>query len=82
MSEEKIKTFTFPCDNEMDMKSALGFFECYRSPKEVEELKALLDSMNESSKATCTKNLMPLILIADMFGAPKCLMDKEQNKEE
>lgn len=82
MSEEKIKTFTFPYDKEMEMKSILGFMECYRSPKDVEELKALLDSMDESSKATCIKNLMPLILIADMFGAPKCLMDKEQNKEE
>lgn len=79
---DKVKVFTFPTDKEMDMKSALGFFECYRSPKEVEELKALLDSMDESSKATCIKNLMPLILIADMFGAPKCLMDKERNKEE
>ena len=82
MSEEKIKTFTFPYDKEMEMKSILGFMECYRSPKEVEELKALLDSMDESSKATCIKNLMPLILIADLFGASKCLMDKEQSKEE
>ena len=82
MSEEKIKTFTFPNDNEMNIKSALGFFECYHSPQEVEELKELLDSMDESSRDTCIKNLMPLILIADMFGAPKCLMDKEQNKEE
>ena len=79
---EKAKIFTFPLDKEMDIKSALGFFECYRSPQEVEELKALFDSMDESSRDTCIKNLMPLILIADMFGAPKCLMDKEQNKEE
>lgn len=79
---EKAKIFTFPLDKEMDIKSALGFFECYRSPQEVEELKKLLDSMDESSRDTCIKNLMPLILIADIFGAPKCLMDKEQNKEE
>lgn len=79
---ENAKIFTFPLDKEMEMKSALGFFECYRSPQEVEELKKLLDSMDESSRDTCIKNLMPLILIADMFGAPKCLMDKEQNKEE
>ena len=79
---EKAKIFTFPLDKEMEMKSALGFLECYRSPKEVEELKKLLDSMDESSKTTCIKNLMPLILIADMFGAPKCLMDNENTKEE
>ena len=79
---EKIRTFTFPPNKEMEMKSALGFLECYRSPKDVEELKKLLDSMDESSRDTCIKNLMPLILIADMFGAPKCLMNKEQNKEE
>lgn len=79
---EKAKIFTFPLDKEMGMKSALGFFECYRSPQEVEELKALLDSMDESSRDTCVKNLMPLILIADMFGAPKCLMDNENTKEE
>lgn len=79
---EKAKIFTFPPDKEMEMKSALGFLECYRSPKEVEELKKLLDSMDESSKTTCIKNLMPLILIADMFGAPKCLMDNENTKEE
>ena len=79
---EKAKIFTFPTDKEMEIKSMLGFMECYRSPKDVEELKKLLDSMDESSMDTCIKNLMPLILIADMFGAPKCLMDKEQNKEE
>ena len=79
---EKAKIFTFPLDKEMEMKSALGFLECYRSTKEVEELKKLLDSMDESSKTTCIKNLMPLILIADMFGAPKCLMDNENTKEE
>lgn len=79
---EKIKTFTFPPDKEMGINSALGFFACYRSPKDVEELKKLLDSMDESSRDTCIKNLMPLILIADIFGAPKCLIDKEQNKEE
>lgn len=79
---EKAKIFTSPLDKEMEMKSALGFLECYRSPKEVEELKKLLDSMDESSKTTCIKNLMPLILIADMFGAPKCLMDNENTKEE
>ena len=79
---EKVKIFTFPPDKEMVMKSALGFFQCYHSPQEVEELKALLDSMDESSRDTCIKNLMPLILIADMFGAPKCLMDNENTKKE
>lgn len=78
----KVKTFTFPPDKEMEMKSMLGFMACYRSPKEVEELKGLLDNMDESSKDIFMKNAMPLILIADMFGAPKCLIDKEQNKEE
>lgn len=82
MSEEKVKIFTFPPNEEMEMKSMLGFLECYRSPKDVEGLKRVWDSMDESSRDTCIKNLMPLILIADMFGAPKCLMDKEQNKEE
>ena len=82
MSEEKVKIFTFPPNEEMEMKSMLGFMECYRSPKDVEELKRVWDSMDESSRDTCIKNLMPLILIADMFGAPKCLMDNENTKEE
>lgn len=78
---EKVKTFTFPTDKEMGIKSALDFLERYRSPKDVEELKGLLDNMDESSKDIFMKNAMPLIFVADMFGAPKCLIDKEQNKE-
>ena len=78
---EKIKTFTFPNAKEMDMKSVSGFLEACCSPKEVEELKELLDSMDESSKDIFIKHLMPLMLIADIFGAPKCLMDDEKLKE-